>query len=343
MKSTRRASIRQVAERAQVSAMTVSNVLRGRNDVVADATRARVLEAVRELDYVPVRSTVQNRHVETRIIGLVFEHQAMEHHPMGVRTYEGLCQRAGQHGYDLLTLLRARQDWVLDREELRFLDRRCDGFIFLSSLMGQWESALQALVEHGIPTVVCYRRTVPKGIATVIIDAAQAMQIGVDHLARQGHTRIAHLAAPTTAYDGIERRRQFMRAMQKRGLHEYSRCIIPGTLPNWYFDYENAFDKIRAAYVTGVVAFNDKLAMGLWEVAARRGVRVPRDLSIVGIDNTKPAAERGLSSINIGFDEVGRAAVDAWLGLHRDGSVEEHSRVLPVELVERKSVRPPST
>lgn len=261
---------------------------------------------------------------------------------MGVRTYEGLCQRAGQHGYDLLTLLRARQDWVLDREELRFLDRRCDGFIFLSSWMGQWESALQALVEHGIPTVVCFRRAVPKGIATVTSDAAQAMQLAVDHLIEHGHTRIAHMAAPTTGYEGTERRRQFTRAMQKRGLHEYSRCIIPGTLPNWYLDYENAFDKLRTANVTGVVAFNDKLAMGLWEVAQQRGLRVPRDLSIIGIDNTKPAAERRLSSINIGFAEIGRAAVDAWLGLHNGGNAEEHSRVLPVELIERKSVSPPA-
>jgi DNA-binding LacI/PurR family transcriptional regulator len=323
--------------------MTVSNVLRGRRDVVAEATRERVLQAVRELDYVPVRSTVQNRHVETRIIGLVFEHQAMNHHPMGVGTYEGLCERAAEHGYDLLTLLRADHDWVLDREELRFLDRRCDGFIFFSGWVGKWQDALKALVKHDIPTVVCFRRDVPKGIARVGIDNTQAMQVAVDHLVQHGHRRIAHMAAPVSNFDSIERRKLFRTAMRRHRLDEYSKCVVEGMLPNWHVDYDNALVKLRAAKATAVVAFNDKLALGLWEAATRAGLQVPRDLSIVGMDDTQDATEKGLTTVRISFHDVGRMAVDAWLALHQGRTACEHSEGVQGTLIKRQSVgAPPS-
>jgi DNA-binding LacI/PurR family transcriptional regulator len=265
----------------------------------------------------------------------------MEHHPMGVGTYEGLCERAAEHGYDLLTLLRANHDWVLDREELRFLDRRCDGFIFFSGWVGQWQNAMEALVKHNIPTVVCFRRDVPQGIGRVGIDNAHAVQMAVDHLVQQGHRRIAHLAAPVSNFDSIERRKLFRAAMRRHGLDEYSQCIVEGMLPNWYLDYDNALVKVRATRATGVVAFNDKLALGLWETAARAGLQVPRDLSIVGIDDTQAATEKGLTTVRISFREVGRTAVDAWLALHQGRPSREYSKGVRGRLVERQSVGAP--
>src|SRR5580693_2218843 len=100
-----RASIRQVSERANVSAMTVSRVLRGRDDLVSPDTRERVLAAVRELDYIPVRFAAQNRHVETRIVGVV-PHMTDLSRGLDLDTLNGVASTARVNGYDVLLMLR---------------------------------------------------------------------------------------------------------------------------------------------------------------------------------------------------------------------------------------------
>src|SRR5690349_20383217 len=122
MNISSRTSIRQVAERAGVSRMTVSNVIHGRSSKVSPETCERVLQAIRELEYTPVaQPAMQSRHVETRIIGLIFDSIEPEDY-WGTMTFRGLRDAAKTHGYDLLTILRAPERWMLDREELNFLD-----------------------------------------------------------------------------------------------------------------------------------------------------------------------------------------------------------------------------
>src|SRR5690349_18607437 len=97
-----RTSIRDIAAKAGVSAVTVSNVLRGRESRASEETRARVLEVVRELRYVPVAQPMtQSRHAQTHIIGLVFDHVEPEDF-WGTHTFRGFRAGAMQHGYDLL-------------------------------------------------------------------------------------------------------------------------------------------------------------------------------------------------------------------------------------------------
>ena len=107
-----RASIRQVAEAAGVSPMTVSNVLRGRVDLVTEKTRERVLHAVHALNYIPVRTSAQNRHVKTNAIGVVFLHLHRLDGSVGYPTFLGMCERARQADHDLTIFLRSQPDWV---------------------------------------------------------------------------------------------------------------------------------------------------------------------------------------------------------------------------------------
>src|SRR5689334_14129267 len=111
-----RPSLRQIAERAGVSSQTVSNVLNNRNSRTSEETRQRVLCAVRELNYIPIRRpAMQNRHVETRAIGLVFldEMKFLQdlRERLGWHTFAGMRDRARHHQYDLLLLFRAQTDW----------------------------------------------------------------------------------------------------------------------------------------------------------------------------------------------------------------------------------------
>jgi DNA-binding LacI/PurR family transcriptional regulator len=354
MQPKTRASNQMVAQRAGVSAMTVSRVVQGRRDLVKPDTYERVLAAMEELNYVPVRLTMQNRHVPTNTIGLVPTYRAPTRSLIDSFTYAGICDRAAAHGFDIFTMLRPEAEWMANRSEMRFLDRRSDGFIFISPGCGEWTRALESLVEHEIPAVVCYRRDVPEGVAWVDPDNEAIIQLAVECLTRRGHSKIAYFATPNPGaadrdlladlsgeramFDDVARRRCFTRTMRDAGHEEYCECFVEAA--RWPLDVSVA-QALFESGATGVVVGNDALAMQLWDVATAMGLRVPGELSIVSIDDHPGADYRGLTSVAFGYDEVGRLAVETWVKLNQGTAATDCCRVVPVHLVERASVREP--
>jgi DNA-binding LacI/PurR family transcriptional regulator len=309
-----RSTIRQVAERAGVSAVTVSNVLRGVESRASEETRQRVLEAVHHLNYLPVRPpTVQNRRVETGIISLVFEHADVTHHEIDLRTYEGLVEGARRHNYDLLTVLRNGRSWTPGREELRFLDQRSDGFIFAVPARGEWENAMAALGRHSIPTVSCYRRDTPEGVAWVDVDNEGVIGCAVEHLVSKGHRRIGYLSGPPHHFTTEDRRAAWIKSMKQHGLGEYTRRVVQGADENWEPDAA-AMEQLLDMDLTAVVCFNDSLALDLWDVA------------------------RGLTTISHSFIDIGRLAMEAWMELRKAGFYRDCCKVTPFTLIEGHSV-----
>ncbi len=186
-----RASIRDVAKRADVSAMTVSNVLRRRSGSVSEETRLRVLEALQELNYIPVRSAAQNRHIKTNAIGVIFL-QSMQGF-VGERTFWGMAERAREEDHDLLIVLRSQPEWMGRDVAAQLLDRRCDGYIIIGSYQPELSAMLAA---HQIPVVECYSVNPPPGVARVVGDDRGAVRQAVELLWDLGHRRIAHLGGP---------------------------------------------------------------------------------------------------------------------------------------------------
>jgi DNA-binding LacI/PurR family transcriptional regulator len=257
-------------------------------------------------------------------------------------TYEGVCGAARSRGYDLLIMLRDESDWMANRGEVRFLDRRSDGFLFISPGAGEWSAALKALRKHEIPTVVCYRRDVPKGIAWVDPDNEAIVRLGVENLRAKGHKKIAYVGGVISNtrrnFDDVERARIFeeiiFEGKPKKPL------VFTGITPDWTL-HPDVVPSLLKANVTGIVCLNDIIALMLWDELEKRGLKVPRDFSLVGVDNTSQAEVRGLSSIAFRYQEVGRLAVQAWLELKAGKSAAQASKVVPVEFVNRKSIGAP--
>lgn len=340
-----RSSIRQVAARAGVSPMTVSNVLRNRADKMGEETRRRVLQAIHDLDYVPVRAAAQNRHVTTQAIGVVFlwEIEGVVSYP----TFFGMCDRARRLDHDLTVFLRSEPDWVKPGTEAQFLDRRCDGFIFVGD---NRREVSEALIRHRIPVVECFSVHPAPGAARILGDNASGMRQAVRRLAGLGHRRIAHLAGPCGNTEAVERREGFRDAMREYGLSGHADCIVQADTwgDRWGFGKEDDgrltrpfVEAVLEKDVTAVVCANDLFALALWRMAEEKGLRVPHDLSITGVDNVTEGALRGLTSVAQPFERIGQAAVDAIIALLRGTDAAEVSRVLPVELVQRASVAPP--
>jgi len=328
-----RASIRQVAAQAGVSAKTVSNVLLGRDARTSEATRERVLEVARELNYVPVRTALQNRRVETRVLGLVLEQTTFEGDPGG-KTFEGIRREADAAFYDVL-ILGARPYRRLGRDEIQFLDRRSDGFIFVN--VNRESSPLPLLLEHQIPAVTCYETEVPVGVPWVAPDNFGAMSKALEYLVNRGHRRVAHFAGAERHSDARERRAGFGLAMQSAGLGRFSDLVVHGDWESGAANEAGVHEVLRLR-PSAVICGNDVQALLLRDVALAKGMVLPRDLSIIGMDNGVEGAEAGLTSLATPFLEVGRAAVISLLGLMAGEAAETLCRRVPAELVERASV-----
>ena len=334
---TNRTTIRQVAQRAGVSRTTVSNVLLGRHENVAEDTRNLVLQLVREMDYIPIRPALQNRHTPTRMIAVPVDDPNRLQWGINSGTYLGVCSAAMRLGYDIALLLRSDPDWASDRGEVQFLDRRTDGVIFASPLIGETDKTYHALVRHNIPAVVCYRRDAPKGIAWVDPDNQAAMYAVVNHLVENGHTRIAYATTGVNAkdFDKVERLKYFLDALRTHGLE----CGEERAFELHYFD--TTPDQIRhiidAGY-TALVCINDLLAVNLMMVMKSAGIPVPDALSITGMDG-EGAEEHGLTSVEFSIFDVGYKAVEAIAEVIAGRSPEESCRVVPVHLVSRNTVK----
>jgi len=331
--------MRQIAEKANVSPMTVSRVLRGQPGQASSQTVERILNASRELSYIPVRAGLQNKHQETRIISVVFEGSSPDcyFNPLDITLYEGLCRAAAQHGFDLLNLLRADSDWVLDDEELRYLDRRSDGAIFISSQAGHRQKALEALASHNIPTVVFGRRDVPDGVAWIDTNSQSVSHLAVEHLIVKGHRRIAYLSGPDDRYDRQQRRLAFTTAMQANGLEEFASAIVPAVKPDFNLDEKVAMN-IVSMKATAVICVTDAAAYQLWELLQQHDLRVPEDLSIVGVDNMPESQWRGLTSVDVSLSLAGQFALEAWMALRNGKNFRQCCQLLPTKFIERNSV-----
>ena len=327
--------------------MTVSNVIRDHAGQMGEETRQRVLKAIHDLDYVPVRTSAQNRHVATNAIGVVFLQEMQG--AVGYPTFLGMCSRARQTDHDLTIFLRSEPDWVKPGTEAQFLDRRCDGFIFVGENRPEIS---EALVRHRIPVVECYSVNPPAGVARVLGDNESGTRKAVQHLVSLGHERIAHIAGPPDNLEAMQRREGFRQAMTEAGLSAYADCIVQaetwGDLWGFGAGYEGAETKpvAEAALtldVTAIVCTNDLFALALWRMAEEKGLCIPQDLSITGVDNIIEGTHRGLTSVALPFEQIGRTAVDAVLKLIEGGTETDASAVLPAELIQRRSAaRPPA-
>ncbi|MDR3692894.1 MAG: LacI family DNA-binding transcriptional regulator [Fimbriimonas sp.] len=330
-----RTNIRQVAALAGVSRTTVSNVLLGKEGRITSAKREEVLRAVEQLGYLPVRSSLQNRNGETRVLALALHDPLLARSEFHSQVYAGICQAALENDYDVLTVLRSAPDWAVNRSAVRLLDRRSDGILFFQSDEDN-SATLKALALHGIPVVACYQRDVPDGIAWVDPDNHAAIHGLVELLVDSGHTRIAHLTYKVEhQFDFRERKRAFIDSIEQADLPRLAGGIVE-TLNTVTIEVA---EQLVATGATAIVCGNDFLAMQLWDLLDSMGLRVPEDISLTGIDNQMPSVHRGLTTMEFSYAKVGVLAVEALISRISGKSAEECCFEVAPQLRERTSVR----
>jgi LacI family transcriptional regulator len=256
----------------------------------------------------------------------------------------GIEDELATEGY---TALLANSDNDREKERLHFetmKDRQVEGFIMATAELDH------PLIEDAIAAdapIVLVNRTVDSSRAFAVInDDRKGTGLAVDHLVELGHTRIAHIVGPERYSTGKTRYRGFIEAMKAAGL-KADRALIRFTKTFVESEGARVFKQLLdddSREFTAVVAGNDLLALGCYDVLREAGLSCPRDLSIVGfndipfLDKLQPP----LTTVRIPHYELGTRAAALVLKRLRDPSLEPLTIRLDPELIVRGSTAPPA-
>lgn len=331
--------IRDVAREAEMSTASVSRALRGLPGVSED-TRARVLEVAARLGYVASPQAASLASGTTRTIGAIV--------PFVTRWYfswivQGAQDRLQEAGYDLLLYNLGGEQSARDRVlATRMLAKRVDALLVLALTPTSRE--LANLRSLGLPVGLVGAQV--EGFWCVDIDDRQVSHTAVDHLATLGHRRIAYVGG------GLEDTLDF-RAPRIRAAGWREAMARHGLEVRWEYDEAGDFTMAGgeaagrrllalAEPPTAIYAASDEMAIGVLRAVRRAGLRVPEDLSVIGVDDHEMASFVDLSTVAQPVYEQGTEIARMVLGqlAEPDDDSPHVHRTFPTELVVRSSTGP---
>ncbi|ANC32629.1 DUF6807 family protein [Isoptericola dokdonensis] len=317
-------TIDEVAAAAGVSRASVSRVMNGHDTVSPDVVR-RVREAAERLEYRPSRLARSLSLGRTNTVALVVPDLG---NPLFQKILRGAMSAAA--GYDYRVLVAETVEAALDESAVALEARqRCDALI-LAAPRGT-EKALRELLPQVEPVVLINRHLPGAGVPTVRVDHASGVRGMVDHLVALGHRDLVYAAGPPSSASDAERRATLAEARERFPGLRVSTVPVGSTVDEGY----RCADAVLATGATGVVAYNDLVALGLLARLGETGVAVPGDISVTGFDDVElsryaapplttaavPQAELGRRAWQLLHDRMTRGAGAPPLGVDADGDV----------------------
>ena len=332
----RRITLRQVADHAGVSVTTVSNVIRGWPHI-AESTRARVQEAIDTLGSSPHPIAQGLRTGRTLMIALIVPDLAKPHFAAMVSTIE---QIAREQGYSIL-IYNSHDDEASEVYSIHeAIKRWVDGMIIVQAADAHMTGA--ALADLTIPVVALDR--VPDDFhgPACQIDNRLAARLALDHLHGLGHRRIAHLAGPSGAATAHERMEGYDAWLREHNLAYRAVTECPGEwgADTGYAAMRHILDDFPAP--TAIFASNDMMAIGALHALYERGFVVPRDISVIGVDDIELCRHLHppLTTIAQPLEQMARSGIDMLLRLIHNEPPEQTRVLLSPQLVIRESTAP---
>lgn len=328
-----------VAHKAGVSIKTVSRVMNKEPTVHAD-TRARVLQAVADLNYRPQLSARSLAGAKSFLIGLLYYDPSAAFVASVQQGAARGCRDAGRHL--VVESLQTNGVDVRAQIEAMLAALRPDGMILIPPLCDN-PTILEVLRAHRTPCVLISPAEGGHGMARVHMDDALAAEELTNLLISLGHTAIAFIEGDQSASE--RRRHGYERALKAHGIAVDPALVVPGT-----FQFESGVAAARTLFAlphppTAIFAANDDMALGALTEAQREGLSVPHDVAIVGFDDSRAATLvwPELTTVRQPLVQMAMAAVDMLLSGEAQAD-ERHAapvRVLPHEVVVRGSSAAP--
>ncbi len=329
----KRVSITDVAREAGVSPMTVSRVVRGKEDV-SDETRARVLEWIERLGYQPnaiARGLVTQR---TGTIGLIVPYIV---NPFFSDIALAVETEVYEENFNIF-LCNTSEDPKHEIDILKSLqEKRVDGIILCSSRLTD-DELREAITDF--PVVVLVNRYLPDtDTSAVMVDDFTGGYVAAKHLLSRGHEKVGYLAGPATSQGGKVRVDGFNATLDE--------AKVPRN-PDWQVEcpptieegFRQASELItRFPEITALVCYNDIVAIGALQACVALQRNIPSDIAVVGFDDIPMAAlvTPALTTCRVPRFELGIRAANLLLTKLDNAQANAEKVVLRPELVVRDS------
>lgn len=280
----RRSTIKDVAERAEVSLKTVSRVINNEPSVT-QATRARVTQAIAELDYKPDPSARNLRNGLSYVIGLVYDNPNPYHI---IAMQKGVLAACRETGFGLQIQPVDSTSPLLAEELVEFVQRSRLAGLVLTAPMSERADLVAALAERGIALVriIAATEDPDDGLPCIYVDDRNAAYEITEHLIQLGHRRIGFLWGGAQHLSSSERYAGYEKALKDYGISVDEQLVVPGD-----YTFDDGFRGARCLLAlheppTAIFGSNDEIAAGVLAAAKSAGINVPYELSIAGFEDS---------------------------------------------------------
>ncbi|PZE22840.1 LacI family DNA-binding transcriptional regulator [Paenibacillus xerothermodurans] len=341
-------SIKDIAQRANVSTATVSYVLNGTGNI-SEKTRARILQVIEAMNYQPNHIAKSLKLKKTKTIGVVVEDVTSFN---SAEIIDGINEYAEDHGFSLLLtnmrVLKRLGNERIDTEHVRqlapsaikeILSKKVDGLIYIGI---HTRDVTGIIPDNALPTVYTYCYTTNERDFFVNYNDHLAAYEATTYLIRKGHRNIAVISGLFNSNPSRERFNGYYQAIMDNQLVFDPTIIKTG---DWEFESGRRFTaELLGADEppTAILAMNDIMAAGAMSACAEQGVRVPDDISIVGFDDREFSSYLNpkLTTMRLPLHEMGVEAMRSLTDLLSQSGDVEKDKKLQCTLIERNSVAP---
>ncbi|MFE5704324.1 LacI family DNA-binding transcriptional regulator [Rhodococcus koreensis] len=328
-----RITIVDVARAAGTSVTSASVALRGKPGV-SDGTRAHIAAVAAKLGYRPDAAARRLRQDRSHLLGVTFALDQAFHTDLVAHLYDA----AAEVDHDLV-LSAVTENRSASRAAESLLEDRCAALLLISPQITEEELAV--LADRSDTVVALGAQVAVPGVDSVRTDDRVGVTLVVDHLVGLGHRAIAYVDASPMPLNA-ERRDGYASAMRGHGLDRQVR-VLPAA------NTEEAGAALALRLLdegdlpTALVAYNDMVAIGLILTLRGRGVSVPKDISIVGYDDTRAAglASVDLSSVRQDGAQLARTAVRWATTVGHDLPGTQQKALVAPQLILRSSTTGP--
>lgn len=311
------ATIRDVARAADVSVATVSRILNNKPDV-SEETRLKVLEVIDELGYARSLQWKQITSGKTRVVTLHYPYKGAVSNQLSLHFITGATTACEEHNYSLHLVTQS-----LDENSLLdfYRTNQCDGMILMEIRMDDWRVKL--LRQHNLPFIMIGRCENNDGVSFVDFDFESAVTVAVDHLIDLGHQNIGFISVvPSPEHNHY--------GPTIRASEGYEKVCAQYSIPKLYGEADSGLENVKFATlhlmekhpeITAFVSVFDTAVAGIFSAVRSLGLRIPDDISVVGLADEQgaelsspsltalqfPALSMGYDAANIMINELERS------------------------------------
>ena len=326
----RAVTIQDVAKTAGVSVSTVSRVLNGKVDVASD-TQGRILTIIDNLGYTTNLAARSMRSQKKNLVGLIMPDIA---YPFAIEVMKGVNQAIAESDSDLLVYttgdVRKSGRAFHEQKYVSLLNNSItDGVVIVAPVASEFSTEAPIVSIDPLMSNPNY----PSVHATNYQGAVDAME----YLLGLGHKRIGFISGRSELESSNRRLMGYRDVLEKAGIPVDEKLIVSG-------DYTTETGAKCAQELlslvnppTAIFASNDQTAMGVFQVAQERGLRIPNDLSVIGFDNISESQYLGLTTVDQHISEMGFVATQILIKLINNQAVEEQTHRMQTHLVVRTS------